>query len=120
MLSSNRLHRIPSDLPVGLKALYMSGNWLCELPTWMATRLPALELLDVHMNNVLFVHRDTFDMQSLRVFAIAQNPVLQGHGRLASALREGQSVPLLRLLVHGMTATDWAVELESLRKLGRH
>jgi hypothetical protein len=83
----------------------------------MATRLHALEFLDVHMNNILFVHRDTFSMPSLRVLAIAQNPVLQGQGRLASALKEGQSVASLRLIASGMTAADWAAELDSLRQL---
>ena len=115
-MSSNRLMRVPPGLPGCLEALYLGGNWLCDLPAWLPARLPNLEILDAHMNNVLCVHRDLLATPTLQTLALAQNPVLRGAGRLAKALRSGACIAKLRSVASGMTASEWRAELDSLRR----
>lgn len=117
-LRGNRLVRVPPGLPASLQALYLGSNWLCELPRWLPARLPNLEVLDGHMNNMLYVHRDVFAMPALHTLALAQNVVLRGSGRLAKTLRSGAGVSKLRGIANGMTATQWCAELDSLRRGG--
>ena len=111
--------RVPPSLPASLETLFLGGNWVCELPRWLPGRLPKLEVLDVHMNNVLYVHRDVFAMPALQTLALAQNPALRGSGRLAQAIRGGAGVGKLRGIANGMTAAQWRAELESLRRVSQ-
>ena len=116
-LSGNQLARVPPCLPPSLEALYLGTNLVCELPKWLPAHLPKLTHLDVHMNNVLFVHGDVLRHPPLRMLAMAQNPVLRGGGELALAMARGDTLPALRMRVQGMTAAQWHLELDSLRKV---
>lgn len=116
-LSCNRLARVPPCLPPSLESLYLGTNLISELPRWLPAHLPVLQHLDVHMCNVLVVHGDVLRLTSLRMLAIAQNPVLRGGGALAAALRDGDTIPALRMRVQGMSSAEWRTELDSLRNM---
>ena len=109
-LSHNFLTRVPVWLPAGLVALYIADNRLVEIPEWLGNCMTELAFLDAHLNSLLTIPVSMQNLGKLRLLGLTENPMVDGGGKLASAVAAGLPAEEILKTLARMTKPDWVEE----------